>query len=191
MVQTLSQIALRVVNHIPAMVAYWDRNQRCVFSNDAYLEWFGKTPEQMVGMTMRELLGPLYEKNLPYILAALNGHKQVFERRIPLPQGDYRDTIATYTPDMVDGNVLGFSVLVADATLLREREAALEQALREKEEILAQVRELTGLLPVCAWCRKVKDDDGYWLQFEEYVKGHSKAEFTHGICPDCRGKLKE
>lgn len=173
MVQTLSQIALRVVNHIPAMVAYWDRSQRCVFSNNAYLEWFGKTPEQMVGMTMKELLGPIYEKNLPYILAALNGQKQVFERRIPLPQGNHRDTIATYTPDIVDGEVLGFSVLVADVTLLREREAALEQVVREKEEVLAQVRELTGLLPVCAWCRKVKDDDGYWLQFEEYVKDHS------------------
>ncbi len=190
MVLTASQTALRVVNHISAMVAYWDRDQRCVFSNEAYLEWFGKTPEQMTGMTMRELLGPLYEKNLPYILGALQGEKQVFERRIPLPQGGARDTIATYTPDIVDGEVLGFSVLVADVTLLREREAALEQALREKEEMLAQVRELTGLLPVCAWCRKIKDDEGYWSQFEEYVKAHSKADFTHGICPDCRAKLQ-
>lgn len=190
MAQIPSQIALRVVNHIPAMVAYWDRNQRCVFSNNAYLEWFGKTPEQMVGITMKELLGPLYEKNLPYILAAMKGDKQVFERRIPLPQGGYKDTIATYTPDIVDGNVLGFSVLVADVTLLREREATLEQVLKDKEEILGQVRELTGLLPICAWCRKIKDDDGYWLQFEEYVKGHSKAEFTHGVCPDCKAKLK-
>ena len=185
-----SQIALRVVNHISAMVAYWDSEQRCVFSNDAYLEWFGKTPEQMVGMSLKELLGPLYDKNLPYILAALKGEKQVFERRIPLPHDGYRDTIATYTPDVVDGKILGFSVHVADVTLLREREASLEKVLREKEEILAQVRELTGLLPVCAWCRKIKNDDGYWFQFEDYVKRHSKAEFTHGICPDCRGKLK-
>jgi len=191
MVKTPSQTAIRVVNHISAMVAYWDVDQRCVFSNDAYLTWFGKTPSQMVGMTMKELLGPLYEKNLPYILGALNGEKQVFERRIHLPGGEFKDTIATYTPDIIDGKVLGFSVLVADVTLLREREAALEQVLREKEQILAQVRELTGLLPVCAWCRKVRDDDGYWFQFEEYVKGHTKAEFTHGICPDCKSKLKE
>jgi len=162
-----------------------------VFSNDAYLEWFGLKPGEMVGITMKELLGPLYEKNLPYILGALRGEKQVFERRIPLPQGGYRDTIATYTPDIIEGNVLGFSVFVADVTPLRESEATLDRVLGEKEEILAQVRELTGLLPICAWCRKVKDDDGYWLQFEEYVKSHSKAEFTHGICPDCRGRFKE
>lgn len=129
--------------------------------------------------------------NLPYILGALDGEKQVFERRIPLPGGGYKDSIATYTPDILNGKVLGFSVVVADVTLLREREAELEQALRDKEQVLAQVRELTGLLPVCAWCRKIKDDEGYWLQFEEYVKGHSKADFTHGICPDCRAKLSE
>jgi len=191
MVRTPAQIALRVVNHISAIVGYWDCDQRCVFSNDAYLEWFGKTPEQMVGITMKELLGPLYEQNRPFILGALKGEKQVFERRIPLPEGGYKDTIATYTPDIIDGTVLGFSVLVADVTPLREREAALDRVLKEKEEILAQVRELTGLLPVCAWCRKIKNDEGYWFQFEEYVKGHTKAEFTHGICPDCRTKLKK
>ncbi|MCX6546665.1 MAG: PAS domain-containing protein [Acidobacteria bacterium] len=179
------------MNHISAIVGYWDCDQRCVFSNDAYLEWFGKTPEQMVGITMKELLGPLYEQNRPFILGALKGEKQVFERRIPLPEGGYKDTIATYTPDIIDGTVLGFSVLVADVTPLREREAALDRVLKEKEEILAQVRELTGLLPVCAWCRKIKNDEGYWFQFEEYVKGHTKAEFTHGICPDCRTKLKK
>src|SRR5689334_19723750 len=96
-----SQAALIAVNHITAMIAYWDRDQRCVFSNDAYREWFGKTPKEMVGMSMRELLGPLYALNLPYILGALNGEKQVFERRIPLPEGGARDTIATYTPDIV------------------------------------------------------------------------------------------
>ena len=74
----------------------------------------------MVGMRMDELLGPLYEMNLPYILAVLQGEVQVFERRIPLPDGGFRDSIATYTPDIIDGQVLGFSVHVADVSLLRE-----------------------------------------------------------------------
>src|SRR5690349_3106431 len=108
-----SDVALSVVNHISAMVAYWDSNQTCVFSNDAYREWFGKTPAEMVGMSMKDLLGPLYEKNLPYILAALRGEKQVFERQIPLPGGRVRESIATYTPDLVGGVVQGFSVHVA------------------------------------------------------------------------------
>jgi len=106
------QSAIRVVNHIPAMVAYWDRNERCVFSNDAYRTWFGWSPEEMQGMTLKELLGPLYELNAPYIRGVLAGEKQEFERRIPLPNGGFRDSLATYTPDVHDNVVRGFSVLV-------------------------------------------------------------------------------
>src|SRR4051812_9420108 len=140
--------AFRTVNHISGMIAYWDANEKCVFSNDAYREWFGRTPEEMVGMSMKDLLGPLYEKNLPHIRAALRGEKQVFERQIPLPSGGIRDSIATYTPDIVDGKVAGFSVQVVDVTVLRAREAALELTIRERDAALLEVKALRGLLPI-------------------------------------------
>lgn len=180
-----SSIALSVVNHIPAMVAYWDSNQRCVFSNDAYREWFGKSPEQMKGMSMKELLGPLYELNLPYILRALKGEKQVFERRIPLPKGGFRDSIATYTPHLVGGEVRGFSVHVADVTSLRDREAAFERALRDRDRAQAEVRTLRGLLPVCGHCKKIRDESGQWHPIEDFISARSQARFSHGVCPKC------
>jgi PAS domain S-box-containing protein len=177
--------SLHAVNHIPAMVAYWDSSQRCVFANSAYREWFGRSPEEMVGMTMKELLGPLYEKNLPYILAALAGETQVFERQIPLPGGGVRESIATYTPDIADGVVRGMSVHVADVTMLREREAALQRALRERDEALAEVRVLRGLLPICAHCKAIRNADGVWQTIEDYVGERSEATFSHSICPSC------
>lgn len=183
-----SEIALRVTNHISAMVAYWDADQRCRFSNNAYQQWFGKSPEQMKGMAMKDLLGPLYELNLPHILAALRGEEQIFERRIPLPNGGVRDTIATYTPDIVDGVVHGFFVHVADVTLLREREAALEQAIRERDAALAEVKTLHGILPICAFCKSIRDEHGTWLPMETYVSRHSPARFSHGFCPSCGEK---
>jgi PAS domain S-box-containing protein len=167
------------------MVAYWDSSQRCVFANSAYREWFGRSPEEMVGMTMKELLGPLYEKNLPYILAALAGETQVFERQIPLPGGGVRESIATYTPDIADGVVRGMSVHVADVTMLREREAALQRALRERDEAQAEVRVLRGLLPICAHCKAIRNTDGVWQTIEDYVGERSEATFSHGICPSC------
>ncbi len=136
----VSEIALRVVNHIPAMVAYWSAAERCIFSNDAYLHWFGRSPQGMKGMRMEELLGELYQQNLPYIRGALAGETQVFARRIPVPGGGFRDSIATYTPDIVGGQVLGFSVHVADVTLLRQREAELEQALRDAIRVLEETK---------------------------------------------------
>ena len=59
----------------------------------------------------------------------------------------------------------------------------------ELKEALQQVKTLGGLLPICANCKKIRDDKGYWLQVEEYIKFHSDVEFTHGICPECQEKL--
>lgn len=56
-------------------------------------------------------------------------------------------------------------------------------------EALSRINTLNGLIPVCAWCKKIRDDAGYWSQLEEYVSKHTQAEVSHGICPDCQGKL--
>jgi response regulator RpfG family c-di-GMP phosphodiesterase len=57
--------------------------------------------------------------------------------------------------------------------------------ISELEEALARVKTLQGLLPVCAWCRRVRDDGDYWKKLEEYVDQHTALQFSHGICPDC------
>ena len=154
----VNEISWFVTDHISAMLAYWDNNLVCRFANNAYLEWFGKTPEEMIGkITLKELLGPLYEKNLPYIQKALEGEKQIFEREIPLPNGGSRHSIATYIPDVSDGMVRGFFVHVADVTpikllenMLRENEktkkrevlrSIIETREKERESIASELRE--------------------------------------------------
>ncbi len=56
----------------------------------------------------------------------------------------------------------------------------------ELQTALAEVKKLSGLLPVCAWCRRVRDEHDHWMSLEAYVMEHSETDFTHGICPDCR-----
>jgi len=68
-------------------------------------------------------------------------------------------------------------------------EAERQKLLKRLQEALARIRTLGGLIPICASCKKVRDDQGYWNQIEEYVKRHSYAEFSHGVCPDCMKKL--
>jgi len=122
-----------VADHVPAMLAYWDKELICRFANTAYLEWFGKTREQMVGkMTIIELLGPLYPLNEPYIKAVLEGETQTFERKITQPSGFTRDTIANYTPAYRDGNVVGFYVHVTDITPVKLQE------LERKNQIISE-----------------------------------------------------
>lgn len=66
----------------------------------------------------------------------------------------------------------------------KEREALIDKL----QASLAEVRTLSGLLPICAWCKKIRDDRGYWTQVEEYVAGRSDAEFSHSICDECMKK---
>lgn len=66
-----------------------------------------------------------------------------------------------------------------------ELQAALAARVRELEEALAQVKQLQALLPICAYCKKIRDDVNYWQQVDSYLVNHSGIRFTHGICPDC------
>jgi hypothetical protein len=56
-------------------------------------------------------------------------------------------------------------------------------------EVLDKVKTLHGLLPICAWCKRIRDDQGYWSQVEAYMHAHAGADFTHGICPECFVKM--
>lgn len=122
----LSEIGITVVDHVAAMLAYWDKNLMCRFANDAYKEWFGKTREELVDkLTLEQLLGEtLYKKNLPYITAALEGKMQQFEREIMTPTG-LRYSLASYYPDIQNGEVNGFFVHVADISKLKLLEKEL------------------------------------------------------------------
>jgi sigma-B regulation protein RsbU (phosphoserine phosphatase) len=64
----------------------------------------------------------------------------------------------------------------------------LAERVRELETALAKVKTLSGMLPICASCKKIRDDKGYWKQIESYIRDHSEAEFSHGFCPECAQK---
>jgi PAS domain S-box-containing protein len=118
-----------ILDALPAMVGYWDADGRNRVANRAYLKFFGLTPGQIRGRHISELLGPdLYELNRPHIERALGGEPQLFARTITDPAGQPRHTQASYIPDVKDGEVRGFTVLVTDITARRVAERAHEAA---------------------------------------------------------------
>jgi diguanylate cyclase len=118
-----------ITNNLPAMVGYWTAELRCRFANGAYLEWFGRAPQEMIGIHIRELLGEeLFQKNLPYMLGALCGESQQFERTLVKPNGATGYTLADYIPDISNGRVNGFFVLVSDITPFKEAQMALAES---------------------------------------------------------------
>ena len=87
-------------------------------------------------------------------------------------------------------------VATRDITERKRAEEALQEATREREKLikelqhaLTNIKTLQGLIPICANCKKIRDDKGFWNQVESYISQHTNAEFTHGVCPDCAKKL--
>jgi hypothetical protein len=76
-----------------------------------------------------------------------------------------------------------------DITERKQAEEERERLIVELQEALAKIKTLRGFIPICASCKKVRDDEGYWHQVEVYIRDHSEAEFSHGLCPDCLKKL--
>ncbi|TAK92445.1 MAG: GGDEF domain-containing protein [Burkholderiaceae bacterium] len=138
------EIALEIVDHTKAMLAYWNASEICLFANNAFEEWFGKTRVEMIGISMRELLGDDYPKIARHIEIVLAGKTEVYERAISLPDGSQRDSLITFTPNFSEGVVQGFFAHVVDVSPLKRLERELKAA-KESAEKLATHDFLTGL----------------------------------------------
>ena len=88
-----------------------------------------------------------------------------------------------------NGKSTGVRGVLRDMTTRKLMEEEREGLISELREALSEVKQLSGLLPICSSCKKIRDDTGYWNQIETYIKDHSEAEFSHGICPDCMKRL--
>lgn len=84
-----------------------------------------------------------------------------------------------------DGKINGASVIARDITIRKREEQERLNLIHELTEALSRAKTLAGLLPICATCKRIRDDQGYWQQVEAYISEHSNAVFTHGICPEC------
>ena len=128
-----------MTDNLPGLVAYWTSELRCKFANKSYLEWFGRTPEEVIGITIQELMGEdLFKRNEHYINGVLQGKPQHFERILIKPTGENGHTWAQYIPDVVDGTVQGFYVLISDVTELKhaeEEKGQLEVQLQQAQKM--------------------------------------------------------
>ena len=90
--------------------------------------------------------------------------------------------------EWIDGRLVRLQV-ATDFTDRKESEDEREQLIDQLQEALAKIKTLSGFLPICASCKMIRDDKGYWNQIETYIQNHSEAEFSHSICPDCAKRL--
>ena len=149
-IRKLNEMGLQVADHVGAILSYWDSNEVCRFANNAFRDWFGKSRDEMIGKTMKELLGPDYERNEYLVSGVLSGKTQVFERKILLPSGGVRYFLATYSPDFHEDKVTGFYIHGADITHIKKLE----------KEIMASELKFRGLLETAPDAMIIVNDQG-------------------------------
>ncbi|MFC1592061.1 response regulator [Thermodesulfobacteriota bacterium] len=177
--------------------------------NDAYLQMLGYEREEVIGKFMVEMTpgepgvyetvaGAAVELGEEHFKKARTMVEVLFEQgRVPRFEGftlrkDGRLILTDENNVLIYNDkreVIAAASILQDISERKHIETEREKLISDLQAALKKVKTLSGMLPICASCKKVRDDKGYWNQIESYLKDHSEAEFSHGICPDCAKKL--
>ena len=151
---------------------------------------FGYTEAEVLGQPLTRLMPPRYHDSHAQALRriAAGGAPHIGGKTVEL-EGLRKDgsvfPLELSLADWQTGAGHFHTGILRDITARKQIEAEREKLVVELKEALANVKSLSGLLPICAFCKKIRDDQGYWDQVDSYIAKHSAATFTHGYCPEC------
>jgi PAS domain S-box-containing protein len=173
-----------LIESIPDGFQAYDADFRLTFMNRATETALHKSAEQLLGTTIWDQF-PALDQEVEQLL------RRVMRVRKSGSCETYYGPFGRWFSFNVNPFRDGLSLLFRDITERKNAEAERERLIGELQAALAHVRTLRGLIPICAWCKKIRNDHGYWEQLEAYIKSHSEADFTHGMCPDCAREQRE
>ena len=177
-------------DHTADLIQSIDPNGRFLYVNPAWRQTLGYSEEEVDKMTLRDILAPETVTHCQAAFAEVMHGKAVDRIETVFVAKDGRRVFVegNASAKLLDGKPLHTRAIFHDITLRKEAEAEMERLINELQKSLAEVKTLSGLLPICSWCKKIRDDKGYWNQLESYISRHSGVDFSHSICPDCMRK---
>jgi PAS domain S-box-containing protein len=182
-----------LMDHIPDSIYFKDRQCRHIRVNrkemqDLHID----DMNQIIGKTDVDLWGEEFGRN-----TFLNDQHLIESGEPIIGQIECRQlkdsklwTSTTKVPFRdPDGQIIGLVGITRDISEFMKTQQERERLIKELQDALADIKTLSGLVPICSNCKKIRDDKGYWTQLEAFIQEHSEARFSHGICPDCMEKL--
>jgi PAS domain S-box-containing protein len=185
-----------LIESTPDKIYVKDRRSRYVMNNQAHLRSIGLAKqEESLGKTSfdifpREMAEGYFadEQELMRSGRPLIGRE---EEVLDLPSGSKVWHLTTKVPFRdASGIIIGVVGISRDITGSKLLQAEREKLILELQDALAKIKKLSGLVPICAWCKKIREDNGYWNSLDQYLAEHSDAILSHGICPDCAQKMR-
>ena len=169
----------------PTFSFYADGTYRYV--NNAFAQGVGKTSDEIIGRKIWDVFEKdQAEKRFAVVKKVFSeGKTEEIEVRVPLSSGD-NYYLTTVKPIFDDRGVV--ETVICTSKNITKRKLAEIKLQEEHDKLLKALKEiktLSGLLPICASCKKIRDDSGYWNQIETYISHHTDVDFSHGLCPSC------
>lgn len=166
------------------LLCFVDFNGHFKRVNPAWERTLGFTAEELTSRPFIEFVHPEDRERTvaQNALVRAGGNAIAFENRYRCKDGSYRWLLWNATSD---ASVSTIYSVARDVTAKKQADAEREQLVAELTAALAEIRTLREILPMCSYCRKIRDDDDTWDTVEGHISRHTRTRFSHGICPDC------
>lgn len=155
-----------------------------VDANSAALKFYGYDLETMRTKRIPDLNTTPEDEILAEVKLAVAEGRSYYVFKHQLANGDVRDVEIYANPIVIDNKEYSFSI-VHDITEHKKADEERERLIEELRSALNEIKDLRGILPICSFCKKVRDDQGFWSKVEDYIQEHSDIDFSHSMCPDC------
>jgi PAS domain S-box-containing protein len=174
------------------LIALLDLKGNLIYASPSHETVLGYDPAWLVGRGFSALIHP---EDLPLVRLAISqlpdsGPGTPTDVRLRMASGDWLDVELLLSTFSIRG-VSGHRILLSARSIAERKRSQQEREklIQELQEAFAKIKVLSGFIPICASCKKIRDDQGYWNQLEAYIQSHTEAQFSHGICPDCATAL--
>ena len=175
---------------LPSTIVELDSNFKISYMNQLGLKLFGYDSHDIAaGIYGFDLIHPDHRDDAINLLAKSSECKNLVEAEYRVLQKGQDSAWALFkaAPVYQNEKIVGFRVVLNDISTHKHIEKQRELLITELQDALAEIKQLRGFLPICSVCKKIRDDEGYWQQVEEYIQDRTDAQFSHSICPGCAG----
>jgi PAS domain S-box-containing protein len=189
--QDALSIVIDALNSTVGGLIITDLNGTIRFANPAFCKMFDYSHDDIIDKNAADLFSTTEVRTFSDVVAIVDISKNVSQEFV-VESKEGRSFVVEVTASNVtssSGELAGRMASFIDITKRKEIEADREELISKLQDALKKIKTLRGIIPICAACKKIRDDKGYWNQLENYIREHSEAVFSHGICPECTARL--